>query len=377
MISEILILLQDEIAERIIELLSAEINEFDIIIINQQVQSGIHTPIFREKLLNLVRTYTDKLFISDIRDPDTFYPGTILKLNEKEAFKLSGLKIPDTNSFLYSDIEKTAQILFEKWKKPAFVTCGSKGSIAIDNSGIIKVHGLMHLGRIDPVGAGDSYLAGVAVTLAAGYNIEIAANLGSLIAGVTVQKLFQTGTATPEEVLQIGTDPDYIYEPELAVDLRKAKFYPNSEIEIINSWPANTEIKYAIFDHDGTISTLREGWEQIMAPMMIKAIMGDKYLSADESLYNKVKERVAEMIDKTTGIQTLMQMSILIDLIKEFNIIPKNEILDTHGYKKIYNDELIRLVKERENKLTRHELSVEDFTIKNAVKFLQNLYIII
>ena len=44
------------------------------------------------------------------------------------------------------------------------------------------------------------------------------------------------------------------------------------------------QIEYAIFDHDGTISTLREGWELIMAPVMIKAILGDTIYDADESL---------------------------------------------------------------------------------------------
>ncbi len=47
-------------------------------------------------------------------------------------------------------------------------------------------------------------------------------------------------------------------------------------------------ISHAIFDHDGTISTLREGWEQIMQPMMIKAILGDHFQDADEALYHKV-----------------------------------------------------------------------------------------
>ncbi len=58
----------------------------------------------------------------------------------------------------------------------------------------------------------------------------------------------------------------------------------NTGIEIIHKWKEKPVIGYAIFDHDGTISTLREGWELIMAPVMIRAILGDKFSDADESL---------------------------------------------------------------------------------------------
>ena len=81
------------------------------------------------------------------------------------------------------------------------------------NQEFTETPGLMIISKVDTVGAGDSYLAGAAATLAAGYPMEIAAEIGSYVAGVTVQKLFQTGTASPSEILRIGQDPDYIYLP--------------------------------------------------------------------------------------------------------------------------------------------------------------------
>ena len=227
---------------------------------------------------------------------------------------------------------------------------------------------------MDTVGAGDSYLAGAASSLAAGYSMEIAAKIGTFVAGVTVQKLFQTGTATPEEILEIGGDPDYIYSPELAEDVRKAEYLADSEIEIINKLTGRPHITHAIFDHDGTISTLREGWELIMAPMMIKAILGDKFNEADELLYKKVQSRVDEFIDKTTGIQTLAQMKGLIGLIREFGVVREEDILDEAGYKQIYNLELLKMVSEREKKYQRKELSLDDFTLKGALPILKMLY---
>jgi phosphoglycolate phosphatase-like HAD superfamily hydrolase len=243
-----------------------------------------------------------------------------------------------------------------------------------DDKGISEIAGLMIISRTDTVGAGDSYLAGAAASLAAGHSLETAGEFGTFVAGVTVQKLFQTGTATPEEILEIGRDPDYIYNLEIAEDIRLAKYFDKSEIEIINGLSGNTSIRHAIFDNDGTVSTMRQGWEQIMAPMMIRAILGIKYMEADESLLNKVKARVDELIDKTTGIQTLMQMKILIRLIIDFGFIPGDQILDESGYKEIYNSDLMQMVKQREEKLQKGELQVEDLTIKNAVPFMKRLY---
>jgi phosphoglycolate phosphatase-like HAD superfamily hydrolase len=49
-------------------------------------------------------------------------------------------------------------------------------------------------------------------------------------------------------------------------------------------------------------------------------------------------------------------------------------MLDEFGYKQIYNEELLKMVRERERKLKRGELSLEDITLKNAVPFLQKLH---
>ncbi len=269
-------------------------------------------------------------------------------MNDTEAMRLCGIiKKPD-EIVPYSEIISAARKLFESYRKPLFITRGSRGSLTIDDKGISEIPGLMILSRVDTVGAGDSYLAGAASALAAGYSMDDAATIGTYVAGVTVQKLFQTGTATPDEILGIGTDPDFIFSSELAEDMRHARYLENTEIEIIHTWNEKPVIEYAIFDHDGTISTLREGWELIMAPVMIKAILGNKYQDADESLFQNVKTRVAEFIDRTTGIQTLVQMKGLIGLIKEFGCVPDSDMLNEFGYKKIYNDELLKMVKVRE-----------------------------
>jgi phosphoglycolate phosphatase-like HAD superfamily hydrolase len=295
-------------------------------------------------------------------------------MNDTEAARLCGFTTKPEDTVPYSDVVSFAKNLYKRFGKPLFITRGSRGSLTIDRSGISESPGLMILSKVDTVGAGDSYLAGAASALAAGYSMDIAAKIGTFVAGVTVQKLFQTGTATPEEISEIGGDPDFIFSPELAEDVRRAKYLPDSEIEIINKPAGKPHLTHAIFDHDGTISTLREGWELIMAPMMIKAILGMRFNDADELLYKKVKSRVAEYIDKTTGIQTLAQMRGLIGLIREFGFVKEESVLDESGYKQIYNHELLKMVKEREKKYERKELTIDDFTLKGALPFLRKLY---
>ena len=366
--------LSDETADRLIQNLKTEVSKVDLVIINQQVLSGIHTEYFRKKLVEVIGHFPDRIFIADSRNYTDFYDGAYRKMNDTEASRLCRIKRDPDEMVPYSEVRNAAIKLFERYRKPLLITRGSHGSIAADKNGISDILGLMIIARVDTVGAGDSYLAGSAAALAAGYPLDVAAELGTFVAGVTVQKLFQTGTASPEEILQIGTDPDYTRSPDIAEDIRQAKYLENTEVEIINKWPEEPAIKHAVFDNDGTVSTLREGWEKIMAPVMVRAILGEKYSDADETLYRKVKSRVDEFIDKTTGIQTLVQMKILLGIIREFGFVPEDEMLDEYGYKEIYNKELMKMVKEREKKLMSGELMVDDLTIKNAVPFLKRLY---
>ena len=366
--------LSNAVANQLIQNLKNEIPEVDVVIINEQVISGIHTNYFKKKLVDLIQQFPDKIFIVDSRNYSDFYDGAYRKMNDTEAANLAGIEKDPSDMVLYSEVKMAAEVLFEKFKKPLFITRGARGSMIINKNGITDIFGLLIISKIDSVGAGDSYLAGAAATLAAGHSMELAAEIGTFVAGVTVQKLFQTGTASPEEILQIGLDPDFVYRSELAEDIRQANYVDNSEIESINTLPENLNIRFAIFDHDGTISTLREGWEEIMAPMMMKAVLGNLYQDADEALYHKVQTRVADFIDKTTGIQTLVQMKGLVELVIEFGCVPENEILDEFGYKQIYNEELLLMVKEREKKIARGELSLEDFTLKNSVLLLEKLH---
>ena len=351
------------------------LQQCDALIFNQQVPGSITNQQFIEQVNGLFQRYNDKIILFDSRHYGGKFKYIYRKTNDIEAAKLNGVDADIDDIITLSDIRNYAAKFYAQFDKPAFLTRGSRGIITADAEGIREVPGLQILKKIDSVGAGDTTTSALALALATGVSAREAAEFANFAAVVTVQKLFQTGTASGEEILQISKDPDYIYQPELAMDLRQAYYIPGTEIELcyqVSSFVPG-KIKYAIFDHDGTISTLRQGWEAVMETVMIKAILGKRYDTADETLYHRVVKRVRDYIDKSTGIQTIVQMEALVEMVDEFGIVAAEEIFDKFSYKKIYNDALMEMVNQRISKFDSNRLDINDYTIKGSVEFLKVL----
>jgi phosphoglycolate phosphatase-like HAD superfamily hydrolase len=132
-------------------------------------------------------------------------------------------------------------------------------------------------------------------------------------------------------------------------------------LQIIRPLPTRLTIRHAVFDHDGTITTLRRGWEAIMEPVMVRAILGDE-----------ITDRVRRLIDETTGIQTLVQMRCLVELVREFGRVPEQQILDEHGYKAIYKKALDARVERRIADL-RREGRMDGVLVPGVVEWLGRL----
>lgn len=367
-------MLQDAVGTALVEKLRDRLPDLDAVIVNQQLEFGVHTPHVQAALQALLHTQPEALVVLDARLVADAYAGCLLKVNDLEATTLVGGARELGDVIPFDESRDAARQLFKARGKPVFVSRGARGCVAADADGPHVVPGLHIIEKVDPVGAGDSMTAGLAAALAADASCEEAATFGNCVAGVTVQKLGTTGTATPDEVLAIGSAADYVYAPELADDPRRARYLDGSEIECVKVLEAQPRITHAIFDHDGTISTLRQGWEMVMEPMMIRSILGDRYASADETLYARVVARVREFIDKTTGIQTLVQMQGLVDLVQEFGIVPADQVQDEFRYKEIYLEALMELVRARSAKLNRGDLDVTDFTVKKAPDLLRRLH---
>ena len=75
------------------------------------------------------------------------------------------------------------------------------------------------------------------------------------------------------------------------------------KMEIITPPAKNAGFRYALFDFDGTISLIREGWQEIMLPYFID-VLRQTPKAEDE---NTIEEIVTTFVDRLTGKQTIFQ----------------------------------------------------------------------
>jgi len=362
--------------DKLLDNLRKNIDSYDAVIINEQVLSGYHqNKQFRKKLADFIAANNKKcLWYTDCRHFNGYYNGTIRKLNNKEAraFYTAHNKEKKDN---ISDIE-IAEWLSCYWKNTVVVTMGQDGAAAADCSGkIIEVPGINVIGRVDTVGAGDAFLSAFVLSLVSGSSLKEALLMGNLSAAVSVTKIFETGHPQISEILELSENPDFRFNPLLASDIRRAEYIPDTPVEIIKSEkPRKKSVpKVVIFDHDGTISTLREGWEPVMENVAVRSILGDSYRAVSPEKLLSVKSAVAEMIEKTTGIQTITQMFYLRDMVREWGFVPEEKILSPAEYKNQYNNELMKLVNGRSGLFKKGLLDLNDLTIKGSVGFLERL----
>lgn len=132
-------------------------------------------------------------------------------------------------------------------------------------------------------------------------------------------------------------------------------------------------IRHALFDHDGTISTLRRGWEESMEQIMIESILGSRADSVDPETLKQVRDEVLAFIDRSTGVQTLTQMQELVKFVRRFGFVEPSQILDALGYKRRYKQLLMRRVGRRIENLQRGSDPAE-YRVRGALGFLQDLH---
>jgi rfaE bifunctional protein kinase chain/domain len=363
--------LADRTADDLMAAVEIAASASKVVILNQQIPLGVSTVPVINKLNAIIARHPQTLFLADSRHrPETFV-GAALKLNCEEAAQYLG--VPGKGGFTAGDIQQFAAQISARIGRFTFITRGEHGIVAADGSTVHDVPGIQILGRTDSVGAGDTVVAAIAAMLGSRQSALIAAKVANIAAMITTRKLQTTGTATPAEILAEGADPDYIYAPEVAAMPHLAHFVEGSGIEIVRALPDNLAVSICIFDHDGTLSTLREGWEGIMESMMLRAVLGEKGERIDPSRVTEIQREIHQLIDHSTGVQTLVQMQSLVGLVRKSGYVRADEVLDAAGYKNIFNQELLKIVRGRMEQLRTRQLGPEHFQISHAMQFLREL----
>ena len=137
-------------------------------------------------------------------------------------------------------------------------------------------------------------------------------------------------------------------------------------MEVIRHSGVRTPVRAVLFDFDGTISTLRCGWEKVMKPLMLEMISGGAQW--DEALEREVED----YINESTGIQTIHQMKWLAETVKARGMNPGASD-DPWWYKGEYNRRLMESVSERVQSVKNGSLPRAHYIIQGSEAFLKAL----
>tara|TARA_B100000700_G_scaffold327374_1_gene441746 strand:- start:1598 stop:2425 length:828 start_codon:yes stop_codon:yes gene_type:complete len=137
------------------------------------------------------------------------------------------------------------------------------------------------------------------------------------------------------------------------------------EIETIEPILRPQAFRFAIFDFDGTLSLIREGWREIMIPMMV-SILRELDTSDSEA---DLTDLVADFIDDLTGQQTIFQMIRLCEEIRRRGGEPGEAV----AYKRRFNNQLLAHIDKRIERLETGTVGPEDMMIPGSVALLEAL----
>jgi len=167
----------------------------------------------------------------------------------------------------------------------------------------------------------------------------------------------------PTSSMEQLEDMHMIYEHAMSCAIQE-ELTDRWGMEIVKFPQKGMKTKSALFDFDGTVSLIREGWQDVMIPYFIEV------LSATPEAENPIKTRscVREFVDKLTGKQTIFQcMRLDEEVVKR-----GGEVVNPLIYKQEYLKRLMERIKDRLEKL-RSGANPEEFIVNGCIDLLKGL----
>src|SRR5947209_6562702 len=137
------------------------------------------------------------------------------------------------------------------------------------------------------------------------------------------------------------------------------------EIEVLSPDLPRGRFRSVLFDFDGTLSLIREGWPQVMIPMMVDALRETGTAEDDATLTAHVEDFVMRL----NGRQTIYQMMQLADEVKQRGGQP----LEPLAYKHRYHDRLMQRIQGRLDALASGQATPDDWTVPGSHALLTRL----
>jgi phosphoglycolate phosphatase len=136
-------------------------------------------------------------------------------------------------------------------------------------------------------------------------------------------------------------------------------------LEVVSPDLPRGRFRSVLFDFDGTLSLIREGWPQVMIPMMVDVLRETDTRESEAELTAAVEEFVMRL----NGRQTIYQMMQLADEVRRRGGRP----CDPLEYKHRYHDLLMTRIRGRLEALESGSASAEDWTVPGSHELLDSL----
>jgi phosphoglycolate phosphatase-like HAD superfamily hydrolase len=143
------------------------------------------------------------------------------------------------------------------------------------------------------------------------------------------------------------------------------RFLPGSAVEIVTELAPRCKPRHALFDFDGTLSLIREGWPEVMVPMMVEVLQATGTGESPEELSRLVYGFVMEL----TGKQTVYQMIRLAEEVRRRGGVPKEPL----AYKQMYHDRLMGRIAGRHDALRSGRARPDDMLVPGSLEILAAL----
>lgn len=135
-------------------------------------------------------------------------------------------------------------------------------------------------------------------------------------------------------------------------------------VEIVRR-PNSVAPRHVLFDFDGTLSLIREGWSEVMVAMMVEVLQTTGSGESAEQLEKTVRHFVAEL----TGKQTIYQMIRLAEEVERRGAAA----LDPLEYKRRYHNRLMERIEWRRRALADGRAAPRDMLVPGSLELLDEL----
>ena len=155
----------------------------------------------------------------------------------------------------------------------------------------------------------------------------------------------------------------------VVAEVGETRFLTGTGIEIVHEVSGNAAHRpvpeHVLFDFDGTLSLIRQGWPEVMVPMMVEVLQATGTDETPEALH----ELAYDFVMQLTGKQTIYQMMRLVEEVEKRG----GKAEEPATYKQMYHDLLMERISSRRDDLRCGKVPPRDMLVPGSIELLEAL----